>query len=380
MSLRDDILIASETASQHEAYLRTLFHRLEQHDLVINRNKCVFGVNEIAFLGHRVNEKGITPLPEKVRVIRNFLKPRSVKSLQEFLGMLNYYHRFLPHIAAKLIPLYNALAGRKKHATITWSPETDTASNAAKTTLANATLLVHPVAGAPTALTVDVSQIAVGAVLEQLVINVWQPLGFFSRKLREPQETKYPAFDRELLGAFLAIRHFRYFLEGRRFRLYTDHCSTATALRCLYQYSSSGSSTRFKPPSFRCSPQSLTPRDTRRLLTSKFVWPHIALDAAKWTRACIPCQQCKTTQHIRAPLQDFPEVHRHFDHLHIDVVGPLPQSQNYMHILTLVDRFTRWPEALSVKDTSAISLARVFLHGWVSRFGTPSQLTSDRGS
>ena len=129
-----DILIASETASQHEADLRTLFHRLEQHNLIINRNKCVFGVNEIAFLGHRVNEKGITPLPEKVRAIRDFPKPRSVKSLQEFLGMLNYYHRFLPHIAAKLIPLYNALAGRKKHATITWSPETDTASNAAKTT------------------------------------------------------------------------------------------------------------------------------------------------------------------------------------------------------------------------------------------------------
>ena len=102
--------------------------------------------------------------------------------------MLNYYYRFLPHIAGTLVPLYNELAGRKKHATITWSPEMDTAFNAAKTALANATLLVHPVAGAPTALTVDASQIAVGAVLEHLVNNVWQPLVFQQEITRTPRE------------------------------------------------------------------------------------------------------------------------------------------------------------------------------------------------
>ena len=61
-------------------------------------------------------------------------------------------------------------------------------------------------------------------------------------------------------------------------------------------------------------------------------------------------------------------------------MGPLPPSQSFTHLLTVVDRFTRWPEAFPVADTSALSLARAFLHGWVARFGTPIHLTSDRGS
>ena len=85
--------------------------------------------------------------------------------------------------------------------------------------------------GAQTALTVDASQFAIGAVLEQLVNGIWQPLGFFSKKLQEPRETKYPAFDRELLGAFLGFRHFQYFLEGRRFTLYTDKNALVPAMR-----------------------------------------------------------------------------------------------------------------------------------------------------
>ena len=210
----DDILIASDSPEQHYTDLRTLFQRLQHHGLVINRNKCVFGTKEIAFLGHQVSAAGIVPSQEKVRAIRDFPKPSSVKSLQEFLGMLTYYHQFLPHIAGTLAPLYDALAGKKKYATLTWSLRMDDAFITAKDALADATLLIHPVADASTALTVDASQIAVGAVLEQLVNGIWRPLGFFSRKLREPRETKYPAFDRELLGAFLATRHFWYFLEG----------------------------------------------------------------------------------------------------------------------------------------------------------------------
>ena len=226
----DDILIASETPEQHETDLRTLFQRLQQHGLVVNRSKCVFGAKEIDFLGHRVTAAGIVSLPENVPAIHDFPRPTSVKSLQEFLGMLNYYHRFLPHIAGTLAPLYNVLAGKKEHAALAWSVQMDEAFISAKNALVDATLLVHPVEGALTAMTVDSSQTAIVAVLEQLINGIWRPLGFFSKKLREPRETKYPAFDRELLGAFLATRHFRYFLEGRQFSIYTDHNSLVPAM------------------------------------------------------------------------------------------------------------------------------------------------------
>jgi hypothetical protein len=88
--------------------------------------------------------------------------------------------------------------------------------------LASATLSVHPHYNAPASITFDASDLAVGAVLEQFIDHEWRPIGFFSRKL-QPAETRYSTFDRELLGVYLAIRHFRWFIEGRVFHVYTDH-------------------------------------------------------------------------------------------------------------------------------------------------------------
>ena len=85
-------------------------------------------------------------------------------------------------------------------------------------------------------------------------------------------------------------------------------------------------------------------------------------------------------RHFRAPVANFRLPSRRFAHIHVDVVGPLPPSQGFTHLLTVVDRFTRWPEAIPVTNTSALSLARAMLHNWVNRFGTPEHITSDRGS
>merc|ERR1712212_728334 len=84
---------------------------------------------------------------------------------------------------------------------------------------------------------------------------------------------------------------------------------------------------------------------TKRLVAEKFVWPKLATDVVKWARACPRCQPSKVHRHVAAPLQDFPPVGRRFEHIHVDVVGPLPASLGYTHLLTVVDRFTRWPEA-----------------------------------
>ena len=96
------------------------------------------------------------------------------------------------------------------------------AFNATKQALADATMLVHPQHDAPIALSADASDTAVGGVLEQFVSDTWQPLAFFSRMLRPP-EIKHSAFDRELLAIYLGVRHFRFFLEGRPFTIFTDH-------------------------------------------------------------------------------------------------------------------------------------------------------------
>merc|ERR1712020_103910 len=152
------------------------------------------------------------------------------KSLERFIGMVNFYHWFIPHAARTLQPLHQALAGKSCPKTLDWSDDMAGSFKATKEALANATMLHHPVQGAPTALTSDASDTALGAVLEQRTGNVWKPLAFFSRQLRKP-ERNYGTFDRELLGIHEAIKHFRYFLEGRKFTVFTDHKPIIAALK-----------------------------------------------------------------------------------------------------------------------------------------------------
>ena len=89
----DDILVASRSKQEHRAHVRQVLERFQQQGLVINLAKCQFGRQEIDFLGHHINKHGTTPLPFKVAAIREFARLSTVKGLQEFIGMVNFYHR-----------------------------------------------------------------------------------------------------------------------------------------------------------------------------------------------------------------------------------------------------------------------------------------------
>ena len=219
----DDVLIASATPEEHLQDLRTVFERLTAHGIVINPNKCLFGVNELDFLGHHIDKQGITPLPEKVQAIHDFPQPQIQRQLRQFIGLVNFNHRFLPHCADMMQPLHALLTSSKtKSQTLTWNDGALAAFNATKRALANASLLSYPKSDAPTSLMTDASDTAVGAVLQQYVNGTWCPISFFSRKMT-PAETRYSTFDRELLAVYLAIKHFRHFFEGRYFHVLTDH-------------------------------------------------------------------------------------------------------------------------------------------------------------
>ena len=226
----DDILVASESEEQHVKHLTVLFDRLEENGLVVKVKKCILGVSEIEFLGHKVSKDGILPLPTKVRAISDFPAPKTVTALEQFVGMVNFYHVFVPKAAEVMKPLYQALSTKPRPKELDWTPELDQAFQEAKRLLAGATLLHHPVPGARTVLTTDASDIAIGAVLEQRVDEHWQTLAFFGRQLQKA-ERNYSTIDRELLGIHSAILHFRYFLEGRDFTVYTDHKPIVAAIK-----------------------------------------------------------------------------------------------------------------------------------------------------
>ena len=107
----DNMLVAPASKVQHERDLLQLLDALRRFGLVLNVGKCIFGVRELEFLGHRVSGWGISPLPGKVEAVQRFERPHTVKTLQRFLGLINFYRRFLPNIAATMRPLTDALVG-----------------------------------------------------------------------------------------------------------------------------------------------------------------------------------------------------------------------------------------------------------------------------
>ena len=218
----DDLLIASKDATEHLHHLNLIFERLSQFGVVINPAKCQFGKDSLEFLGHHIDRHGIKPLEAKVKAIQELPPPNSLRKLREFLGLTNFYRRFMPHCADILQPLTDLLSSKAKDKVIDLSESELAAFDKATSALADATLLVHPQAGAPLSIMVDASNVAVGGVLQQNVDGVMQPISFFSKRL-QPAETRYSTFGRELLAIYLAIKHFRHALEGRDFHIFTDH-------------------------------------------------------------------------------------------------------------------------------------------------------------
>ena len=121
-------------------------------------------------------------------------------------------------------------------------------------------------------------------------------------------------------------------------------------------------------------------RAIKALMAAKLIWHGLRRDVGTWAKACIPCQTLKIHRHTKALLETFTPPDRRFNHIHVDIVGPLPQSRGVTHLLTIVDRFTRWPEAIPLSNTSTTTCACALDANWVACFGVLARISSDRGA
>jgi hypothetical protein len=169
----DDILVFFGSLEEHEQHMRTLFNQLQKYGSIIKPAKCVFLAPEVTFLCYNVSAEGSQPLEERVTHLQDCAPPKTASQLRRFLGMVNFYTRFLPHAAATQAPLHDVLSASrvKGFHPIAWTPELLKTFEECKASLSRVTLLALPDPSAPLALVTDASTSAMGAMQQQRVKN-----------------------------------------------------------------------------------------------------------------------------------------------------------------------------------------------------------------
>jgi len=218
----DDILIFSENIEEHTQHVRTVLSKLKEYKLYCKKSKCHFAVDSLVYLGYVVSKKGISMDMSKIKALKEFSPPKSVKEIQQFLGFANYYRNFIPGYADITKPL-SILT--KKGEKFVMTDEAVQAFHLLIEAFCSASILRHADVEKQFILETDASDVAVGAVLSQLSDdNEIRPVAYFSKQLK-PAECNYDIYDRELLAVFLAMKNWRHLLMGARYTtlVYTDH-------------------------------------------------------------------------------------------------------------------------------------------------------------
>ena len=202
----------------HFQQLAMVFNRLRAASLKLKRKKCDFLQTTVKFLGHELTTEGVKPLKDTVDAIVQFNQPRTVKQVRAFLGMAGFYRKFVKGFSSIASPLYEATTKQK----LEWTPECQVAFQSLKVILTSDPILVFPDFTATFKLETDACDYGIGAVLTQLRAENWKPVAFFSKHLSKSQ-VNYSVIQKEALAIVLAVRHFRVYLYGKQFVIYTDH-------------------------------------------------------------------------------------------------------------------------------------------------------------
>ncbi|XP_053229066.1 uncharacterized protein K02A2.6-like, partial [Podarcis raffonei] len=418
----DDVLIAGPTPEEFEDRLRTVLHRFQTAGLKVKREKCLLGVPQVDFLGFMVDAEGVHPTGDKVRAICDAPAPKNKTELQAFLGLLNFYHSFLPHKAARQ----------------------EAAFQAVKDLLVSNSVLAHFDERLPVVLACDASPYGIGAVLgHQLPDGREVPVAYFSQTLNAT-ERNYSQIDKEGLAIVKGVKKFLDFLYGRPFTVVTDHkpllglfapekqtpqVLSPRVLRwsiflASYQYAlihhpgkamghadalSRGWPSSSPGPEFAgyttrkhelsahkgcllwgsrvVVPQPLRKRvltalhethpgvvRMKALARSYVWWPGIDGEIEAWVKHCQACQESRPDP-PRAPVQSRESARAPWSRLHVDFAGPF-QGKTFFIV---VDSYTKWLEVALVPSTSTSAAIRV-LRRLFATHGLPDTLVSDNGT
>jgi hypothetical protein len=213
----DNIWIYSKSEEEHAQHLQVILQWLRDHQLYAKFSKCAFWLREVLFLGHVISAEGITVDPSKVQEVLDWKSPKLVTQIRSFLGLVGYYHRFIPNFSKIAKPMTQLL---EKEAKLKWSPQCEEAFLTLKKLLTTAPVLAQSDIEKSFDVYCDASGTGIGGVLMQ----DGRAIAYASRQLRCHEEY-YPTHDLELLTIVHTLKVWRHYLLGNLVHIYTDHKS-----------------------------------------------------------------------------------------------------------------------------------------------------------
>ena len=224
----DDILIYSASIEEHETHVKLVINVLAKHGFKVKLSKCDLIKTSVKFLGHVVSENGLQPNPELIAALYQTPIPKTFKQVKSFIGLATYYRKFIKNFGIIAAPL-NSVKDTGK--SIDWTNESQVAYDTLRDILASDLVLIIPNLEEPFILATDSCDYGMGSVLAQLRNDNERPVAYFSKSFTKT-ERNYSVSEKELFAIVASMEHFKHYLFGKKFTVYSDHRPLSWLLKC----------------------------------------------------------------------------------------------------------------------------------------------------
>jgi len=218
----DDVLVGTDTEEEHDEVVGEVLRRLEENDLYVKPEKCMWKVRKVPFLGVVMGEGEVEMEEDKVAGVLKWPTPQCVRDVRKFLGLANYYRRFVKDFAKVALPM-NRLT--RKDEKWKWEEEQQKAFESLKQIFTSRPTLATPDLDKEFRVEADASNFTTGGVLSvKCEDELWRPVAFISKALNET-ERNYEIHDKEMLAVIRCLEAWRHFLESAqlKFEIWMDH-------------------------------------------------------------------------------------------------------------------------------------------------------------
>lgn len=427
----DDVIVHSKTEEEFLERLEIVFQRFKRHGITLNPEKCSFGMSEVVYVGHTLNEQGIHFTRSKLDSVKNFPRPTTERQLRSFLGLANWFRDHINDHSNKARPLQQMLVAYKQRRKLIWTAAADEAFERIKQDIDECPMLFFLDDVSPIYLYTDASNYGIGAYLFQLVDGIRKPIGFISQSFCD-RMLNWDTPQKEGYAIYYALQKWEYLLRDRKFNIKTDHANltrlkndygsnkkvqrwllcfqsfdfeieaiagdtntVADALSRLCTNNEEVASTRLNVLTTFNVPQqhwivigtvhnSITghggvERTLAKLRAAHKVWDHQREHIRHFISLC-PC--CQKMNQLKHPIHAHPfttSTYKVMERITMDVIESLqPDEEGNTCIHVIIDSFSRFIELIPSKDNTAKAAARALL-SHIGRYGAPHQIGSDNG-